>query len=116
MTRWADVLVAVIISITATSGFWQLIQRRLDKKDITREMLIGLGHDRIVYLGLCYISRGWITQAEYENIKEYLYKPYAKMGGNGSAHKIIQEVDQLPIRPLSIDEMRTLHSDGKVSC
>ena len=29
-------------------------------------MLIGLAHDRIIYLGMTYIERGYITQDEYE--------------------------------------------------
>ena len=61
-------------------------------------MLIGLGHDRIVYLGMKYIERGYITNDEYENLYEYLFKPYEKMGGNGSAKRIMDEVGRLPIR------------------
>ena len=62
-------------------------------------MLIGLAHDRILYVGMEYIERGWITQDEYENLYEYLYKPYEKMGGNGSAKRVMKEVDNLPIHP-----------------
>ena len=51
-----------------------------------------------MYLGMGYIERGWITQDEYENLYEYLYKPYEKMGGNGSAKRVMGEVDKLPIR------------------
>lgn len=50
-----------------------------------------------LHLGMCYIERGWITQDEYENLNDYLYKPYEKMGGNGSAQKIMLEVNKLPI-------------------
>lgn len=39
-------------------------------------MLKGLGHDRICYLGECYIQRGYITKDEYENLHDYLYLPY----------------------------------------
>lgn len=103
METWGQGFITILASILVTSGFWTFltiyIQKRLDKKDVTREMLIGLGHDRIVWLGLCYLERGWVTQAEYENIKDYLFKPYSKMGGNGTAFKIIQEVDKLPIKP-----------------
>ena len=60
-------------------------------------MLIGLAHDRIIYLGMVYIERGYITQDEYENLYEYLYKPYEKLGGNGSAKRIMTVVDQLAI-------------------
>ena len=65
---------------------------------------------RIPKKALDIIERGWITQDEYENLNDYLYKPYAKMGANGSAKRIMQEVDKLPIRktkyiePLNITE------------
>ena len=54
--------------------------------------------DRIMYLGMRYIDRGWITQDEYENLNTYLYEPYKKLGGNGSALRVMQEVNKLPIR------------------
>lgn len=81
------------------SFFWVLgvYPETRRKADVKTQMLIGLAHDRIVYLGMCYIERGWITQDEYENLNDYLYKPYEKMGGNGSAQKIMLEVNKLPI-------------------
>ena len=45
-------------------------------------MLVGLAHDRIIHLGMVYVTRGYITQDEYENLNDYLYQPYEKMGGN----------------------------------
>ena len=61
-------------------------------------MLIGLAHDRIIYLGMVYVERGWISQDEYENLQVYLYEPYEEMGGNGSARRVMEEVRKLPIR------------------
>lgn len=78
--------------------FWAFIQKKNDNKDVKSQMLIGLAHDRIIFLGMHYIERGWITQDEYENLYEYLYKPYEKLGGNGSAKRIMTEVNKLPIR------------------
>ena len=69
----------------------------MDKKDVRTQMLVGLGHDRIMYLGMHYIERGWITRDEYENLVDYLYKPYEMMGGNGSAKRVIEEVKKLPL-------------------
>ena len=71
------------------------MQKRAEKKDAKTDMLVGLGHDRIVYLGMKYIERGNITK--YENLYEYLYKPYSALGGNGSAKKVMEEVNKLPI-------------------
>lgn len=60
-------------------------------------MLKGLGHDRIMYLGNKYVKRGYITPDEYENLHDYLWLPYSKIG-NGSAERMMKEVDALPIR------------------
>lgn len=97
-----ELFITILCSVIASSGFWAFIQKISDKKDIKTQMLIGLGHDRIISLGMTYIDRGWITQDEYENLYEYLYKPYEKMGGNGSAKRIMDEVNKLEIRSSNI--------------
>lgn len=87
----------VVCAVIASSGFWAYIQKRSEKKDVKTQMLVGLAHDRILFLGMSYIERGSITRDEYENLYEYLYRPYEKMGGNGSAKRVMQEVNKLPI-------------------
>ena len=87
-------LVTILCSIIASSGLWAYISNKSDKKDVRTQMLIGLAHDRILSLGMQYLERGdWITRDEYENLHDYLYVPYEKMGGNGSAHRVMLEVD-----------------------
>jgi hypothetical protein len=104
MQTWLEMIITIACAILASSGFWAYIQKRHDKNDVKAQMLIGLGHDRIIYLGMHYLSRvdengeAYITQDEYENLKEYLYKPYKELGGNGSAERVMAEVDKLPIR------------------
>ena len=70
----------------------------VEQQEIQTRSLVGLGHDRIVYLGLKYIERGYVTDDEYENLHDYLFVPYAANGGNGTAEKVMQEVEELPIR------------------
>ena len=112
-----DLTLAVVFAILASSGFWAfitvIVQKHLENKysvssreSIEREMLIGLAHDRILSLGMKYIQRGYITRDEYENINQYLYEPYSKLGGNGSAKKIMEELNKLPIRAFLITEKR----------
>ena len=96
-------ITTIILSVFASSGFWAFLQYVLNKKDTKTEMLIGLGHDRVVYLGTKYLERGYITPAEYENLHDYLYKPYEKMGGNGSAKRIMEEVKKLPIHDKGVN-------------
>ena len=93
-----QMMVTIACTVIASSGFWAYLINQLNKKDLKSEMLLGLGHDRIIFLGLCYIDRGWISQDEYENLNEYLYRPYQKMNGNGTAKRIMDEVNRLPIR------------------
>lgn len=109
MEQWVQILVAVFSSVLASSGLWAYLMKKAEQKDVKTEMLIGLGHDRIVYLGMSFIERGWISQDEYENLNDYLYKPYEKLGGNGSAKKIMQEVNKLPIRKINYNQEDNNH-------
>lgn len=94
-----QMIVTIICSVLASSGFWAYIQKKQDKNDNMTLLLRGIAHDRIVYLGMQYIERGWITQDEYENLHDCLYAPYIAWGGNGTCKKIVEEeVDKLPIR------------------
>ena len=68
MEPWFQIVLTVISSVLASSGLWAYITKRLEKKDVKTEMLIGLGHDRIMYLGMAYIERGYITSDEYETL------------------------------------------------
>lgn len=90
-------IITVVCSVLASSGLWAFISSRANRKDATIAMLRGLAHDRIVYLGMKYIERGWIYRTEYENLYECLYIPYKNLGGNGSAKRVMDEVNKLPI-------------------
>ena len=111
MYTWIQMAVTVICAVLASSGFWAYLQKRSENKDVKTQMLIGLAHDRIIYLGMQYIDRGWITQDEYENLHEYLYKPYEQMGGNGSAKRIMNEVEHLPIHNICYNKEESTHEN-----
>lgn len=89
--------ITIVCSIIASGGFWAWLQKRTDYKDVKTRMLLGLAHDRLVYLCLIYIDRGGITKEEFENIDKYLYEPYKELGGNGTVTKLMDEVKKLPI-------------------
>lgn len=101
MVSPSTLILSIVGSIFASTGFWAfvtyLVQRKDTRDSAEAQMLKGLGHDRICYLGEAYISRGKITKDEYENLHDYLYIPYKKLGGNGTAEKIMQEVERLPL-------------------
>lgn len=102
MISETTLIAGIVGSIFASTGFWglitYLIQSRKAKNSAESEMLKGLAHDRICYLGERYLKRGYITTEEYENLYTYLYLSYKKLDGNGTAEKIMKEVEKLPIK------------------
>lgn len=104
MENWVQIIIAVLSSVLASSGLWAYFTKKAERKDVKTEMLLGLAHDRIMFLGMSYIERKWITSYEYENLYEYLYKPYKKLGGNGSAERVMNEVKKLPIHTSQYSE------------
>ena len=97
METW-QAIVAIITAVIASSGFWAVIMKRMDKKSSETKLLLGLACDRIVHLGLAYIDRGWVTKDEYETIHDYLWLPYKECGGNGTAARVMAAVDKLEIK------------------
>ena len=100
MDIWVQIAVPLVAAVLTSSGLWAVVARRAAKGDAQRKMLVGLAHDRIVHLGMVYVDRGYITQDEYENLNDYLYAPYEKMGGNGSAKRVMEEVRRLPMHKM----------------
>jgi hypothetical protein len=92
-----ELLITFLTSMIASSGFWLFLDKKNTTRDLSKRLLIGLAHDRIICLSMQYIDRGSITKDEYENLCEFLYLPYLAMGGNGSVKRLMAEVDKLPI-------------------
>ena len=92
----------IVLACIASTGLWQflifILQNRKTNQSAQSRMLLGLAHDRICFLGEEFIKRGSITRDEYENLVVYLFEPYEKLGGNGTAKRIIEEVKKLPIK------------------
>ena len=105
--HYLEIILTIVGSVIASSGFWAWMQARREKKDAKTQMILGLGHDRIIYLCEKYIDRGWISSDEYENLNEYLFAPYLKMGGNGTAKRLMALVENLPTKRVEYT------SDGK---
>ena len=98
MDEWSERLVMIICAVFASSGLWAFLENRFGKKNAKSRMILGLGHDRLMFLCEKYIDRGWITDDEYEDLDKYLYQPYKAMGGNGTVERLINEIKLLPIR------------------
>lgn len=93
----AQIILTIITALLASSGLWAFLSSRLERNSAERELIVGIGHIEIVFFGMQFLERGWITRDEYDTMQE-LYKPYIKLGGNGSGTKIMKEIEKLPIR------------------
>ena len=93
-----QIVITVICSVIASSGFWAWLMKRSEKDDAQVQLLRGIAHNMIIDSGMVYIKRGWISKDEYADFEKYLYEPYDETGGNGLARRVYMEVQKLPIR------------------
>lgn len=63
--------------------------------DAQAEAIMGLGHDKIIYLCQQIARRGMITLKEKANLQA-LYIPYSKLGGNGDGKTMYEHCMELP--------------------
>lgn len=97
MNEWLKTAVTILVTLLGSAGFWGYLEARRSKKSANTRLLVGIAHDRIVFLGMEYVERGYITRDEYENLNDYLFEPYSEAGGNGSAKRVMEEVRKLPL-------------------
>ena len=94
-------LLTIIVAVFASTGFWtvvnSIIQARSKKLSNRDKLLMGIAHDRICFLGESYLKKGYVNKEDYENLHDYLFVPYEALGGNGTAKRIMDKVDALPL-------------------
>ena len=98
MGNLVEIIITVICSVIASSGFWTFVTKRRDNNNAEAKMILGLGHVKIIETCEKYLDRGYIRQDEYDSLYNYLYLPYKELGGNGTAERMVNEVKKLPIR------------------
>ena len=112
--HWFEIGVTVMCAFIASSGFWAWMTNKNNKKSASTQMILGLGHDRIIHLCEKYIENGWISSDEYENLNTYLFEPYVRMGGNGTAKRLMAIVDNLPTKEVEYtSDGRRIESEPK---
>lgn len=111
-----EFLVTIVVAVISSSGLWAFLSKIHDKKSGSRRLLIGLAHDRILFLAEKYCERGCITKEEYDDLHTYLYEPYKECGGNGSAERMMKKVDGLTIKSLKeVQQVDDLHDYVKAT-
>ena len=100
------IFVAVLTALTS-SGVMSLViyllqrsDKKKEKEEIARSaqsrMILGLGHDKIIYLTDKYVRRGAISLKEKRNL-DFLCNPYFEMGGNGDCRIGYDACLKLPV-------------------
>lgn len=109
-------VVSVLTAVLASGGLWSFLSKKQEirfeelerkrkeeaeaeeKNDVKTKLLVGLAHDRLIYLTNKYLEEGWINSDDYENLT-YMYLPYIQGGGNGSVKRNMEKVEKLPSKP-----------------
>jgi len=112
---WLRAVLIVVCSILGSGGLWTYLQSRSTRGNATTRLLMGVAYDKITTLGLTYITRGSITMDEYVDFRKYFFEPYAALGGNGVAKRIMDSIDTLPIRPHNENPSIFTNSQGRVT-
>lgn len=97
-----ETIVTIIVAVFASGGFWAFLQNYLTNRSrrnsAEQKLILGLAFRQIIDMCNFYINRGYIDAEEYKELNHYLFEPYQAMGGNGTAQRLIKEVERLPIR------------------
>lgn len=98
-----EIVIAIVVALLGSTGLSTVVVACLnrhwskkDKVDALVEAQIVLMLDRIRYLGEKYIEAGEIRLADKLNLKA-MYRAFKKLGGNGDADPIMEEVDRLHV-------------------
>ena len=95
--EFVGIVVAVVIGVLGSNGYWAYRQSKEKKKSAEYRMILGLGHAEIFRVAEKYLRRGAITSSELEDLDKYLFKPYSEMGGNGTAEAMVKKCRDLDI-------------------
>lgn len=100
------VITALIAGLTGSglTGLIQFLITRHDRQEREEReksssqtlLLLGLAHDRLLFLTDRYVERGGITLVEKRNLA-YLYEPYKEVGGNGDCKIGYDSCQDLPV-------------------
>lgn len=92
-----EVLITIIVSIFASQGFWTWIINRSGRRRNSDKLLLGIAYAKIVETCEYHLNKGRIAADDYHELRHYLFEPYEANGGNGTAKRLMEEVDKLAI-------------------
>lgn len=102
LTKIAEFTNPLITTVLSGPGIWAWAKTRTQRNDSEDELLLQVAKNQLVAQGREYMKRGYITMDEYEEY-ESEYQVYSRLGGNGLARRIFEQVDDLPMMPNGIE-------------
>lgn len=97
-----DNWIAIATILVGSQGLWTFAQtvwlNKHSKRTAENKLLLGLAFEAIINTAQKYIDQGEIEADEYKELNKYLFEPYRALGGNGTAARMIAEVEKLPIK------------------
>lgn len=101
-----QIIITIITSIFASGGFQAFLTSRMTRrdaviseikkdKDLEKQALLGLLHQELLRECKEYIYKGEISISEYEDLKKYIYDPYASLKGNGTGEALMNRVTEI---------------------
>lgn len=109
MSTWSIVLTAAVGYLVTNSRDSKKSRKKLEEKReqekldqtkrqiVMEEALCAMLHERIVRFCERLLIIGYVTADDLKEL-DYLYNPYRALGGNGTAEKLYNKVQQLPLR------------------
>lgn len=91
-----EYIITIVVAVFGSTGFWTWLTNRNKKRSAESRLLLGLAYSEIIQRSEMYLTRGYISADEFNELNRYLYEPYREMGGNGTAEKLIEDVKHLP--------------------
>ena len=106
LTKIVEFSNPLLSAVFGAPGLWALVKTKADRNDNSAKLLLSVTRTQLIALGRKYIERGYITMDEYEEY-EAEYQIYSALGGNGLAHRIFEQVDDIPLLPNNIEGRKT---------
>jgi hypothetical protein len=78
-------------AVFASSGFWQFLQAKMQRKSPLEKAVLAMLHDRLMHLLACYMEMDEIEPEEFENLTE-LFEAYSLLGGNGTIKRMYNQL------------------------
>lgn len=97
---WVQWMCGVLAAALLATWRWVYKKFKQQKKenDAMKDGIKALLHDRLWQAHRIYMAQGYCPLTDKKNV-EYIFKPYAALGGNGTGEDAYKDIFDLPTRP-----------------